>query len=228
MIQQAIPTDQRLIVSLYDYSGQWPRPYINAGYPVMLWDYKVEGCILQHFSRLLKSIDRAMEAGYMPYGMIGAPPCDHISSAGAQYWPVKDQTEAPEPYAPWSVTEAAQALVEIMLHLRTLYPWKFWVAENPPGRMERLVPEMSFFRRMMFDPCDYGDPYTKRTVLWGEFNANLEKSPVQPETVEQVTNGRIYRTSAMMAKKGGKSERTKTARSNTPPGFSRAFFLANQ
>lgn len=220
--------EQRLIISLYDYSGQWPRPYIDAGYPTMLWDYKVEGCILQKFSRLIFRIEEAMEAGYMPYGLIAAPPCTDISSAGAQYWKVKDQTTAPDPYGPeWSVTETAQALVEIVMHLRTLYTWQFWVMENPPGRLERLVPEASFYRRMMFDPCDYGDPYTKRTVLWGEFNPSLKKNPVAPVTIEQSTNGRIFKTSAIMAKTGGKSERTKTARSNTPAGFSRAFFTAN-
>lgn len=67
---------------------------------------------------------------------------------------------------------------------------------------------------MWFNPCDYGDPYTKKTGLWGQFNTNLAKNPVEP------TDNWIMRL-------GGSSERTKALRSATPPGFARAFFEAN-
>jgi hypothetical protein len=220
--------EQRLIVSIYDYSGQWPRPYIDAGYPTLLWDYKHEGCILTRLNRLQENILEAQENGYIPWGLIAAPPCTDISSAGAQYWPAKDKTPAADPYGPdWTVSDYASALVDVVLIFRDLFPWKFWVMENPPGRLEKLVPHAAKYRAMSFNPCDYGDPYTKKTILWGQFNTNLAKSPVKPVTVAQTTNGRIYQTSEIMAKTGGKGERTKTLRSNTPKGFAKAFFAAN-
>jgi len=173
-------------------------------------------------------IEEAQENGYIPWGLIAAPPCTDISSAGAQYWPMKDTTPAPEPYGPdWTLSDYAAALVDVVLIFRDLFPWKFWVMENPPGRLEKLVPHAAKYRAMSFNPCDYGDPYTKKTILWGQFNTNLTRRPVEPITVAQSTNGRIYKTSEIMAKTGGKSEKTKTLRSNTPAGFAKAFFDAN-
>jgi hypothetical protein len=220
--------DQRLILSLFDYSGKWARPYIDAGYPTMLWDYKHEGCILQNFSRLQSEIYEAIEAGYIPHGLLAAPPCTDISAAGAQYWSVKDTTPAPEPYGPdWSISDYASALVDIVLILRDLFPWQFWAIENPPGRMEKLVPHIAKHRAMMFQPWEFGDKTTKRTVLWGQFNTALERQIVEPEVVAIKTRGRVYHSSSVWAKTGGKTEKTKTARSNTPAGFARSFFQAN-
>jgi hypothetical protein len=224
-----IPVENRLIVSIYDYSGAWPADYIKAGYPTILWDYKHEGCILQHFDRLVFKIDEAIEAGYVPYGLFAAPPCTDISAAGAQYWPAKDAENAPEGYECFSNrSEYAEALAAIVLVLRDLYDWNFWTLENPPGRLEKMVPELKPFRKMMFRPFEYGDDMTKRTILWGEFNADLVKTPIVPTTVTLSTNGRKFQTSEIWAKTGGKSNKTKTARSNTPKGFSKAFFAANQ
>lgn len=224
-----IPVENRLIVSIYDYSGAWPANYIKAGYPTILWDYKKEGCILQHFERLYTMIDEAIENGYVPYGLLAAPPCTDISAAGAQYWPAKDSAPAPEGYECLdSQTEYAQALVFIVVELAARYNWKLWTLENPPGRIETLAPELKPYRSMMFRPFDFGDNMTKRTVLWGEFNASLVKTPIVPKTVTMSTNGREYQCSEVWAKTGGKSNKTKTARSNTPKGFSKAFFAANQ
>lgn len=217
--------NKRLIISLYDYTGKWAQPYIDAGYAVMLWDKKIEGDILEGFSYLLMQIEEAMEAGYIPHGILAAPPCTDLSCSGARWWPEKDK---PKPgYEPFDCeTELSEALILIVLHLVDIYKefLKFWGLENPKGRIERLIPELAFFRKMKFNPCDFGDPYTKETILWGEFNTNLKRTPVEPVMYE--LNGK--KGSWMWAKLGGKSERTKALRSATPPGFARAFFNANQ
>ncbi len=224
--------ENRLIVSLFDYTGEWAKPYIEAGYPVMLWDYKCEGCILQHFSWLCIRIDEAIEAGYIPYGILSAPPCTDFSSAGAQYWPKKDSKEADEPYAPWTITEYSEALVMIVIELKARYPWVFWVIENPPGRLEQRVPELKPYRKMMFSPFHYGDAYTKKTILWGEFNTNLARNDVAPNLVPIKAGGtkkpRVYMGSDLWAKTGGGSEKNRALRSKTPAGFATAFFNANR
>jgi hypothetical protein len=69
---------------------------------------------------------------------------------------------------------------------------------------------------MYFNPTDFGHPYTNKTALYGKFNTNLQKTPVL----------NLF-GSEMWAKYGGKSERTKAARSVTPEGFAKAFFKAN-
>lgn len=68
---------------------------------------------------------------------------------------------------------------------------------------------------MSFDPCDFGDPYTKKTVLWGEFNDHLTKTPVMP----------LY--GSMMHNVAPGPDRAKV-RSTTPRGFSKEFFNANR
>ena len=97
---------------------------------------------------------------------------------------------------------------------------KFWALENPVGRLRRLRPELGD-PRLVFDPCDFGDPYTKRTLLFGKFVLPV-KTPVTP------LGGRPGQPNAWYSKMGGKSERTKEYRSATPPGFARAFFEANR
>jgi hypothetical protein len=69
----------RLIVSVFDSTGNWAEPYARAGYPVQLWDLRVEGCILRHFDRLCRIIEE--EGGL--HGLLLAPPCTFFASSGA-------------------------------------------------------------------------------------------------------------------------------------------------
>ena len=67
--------------------------------------------------------------------------------------------------------------------------------------------------KMYFDSCDYGDPYTKKTALWGNFNQPI-KNRIQP------TQG-----SKMHLIPPGPNRAN--LRSATPKGFAKAFFEAN-
>ena len=70
---------------------------------------------------------------------------------------------------------------------------------------------------MYFNPCDYGDPYTKKTALWGVFNV-----PIQDYVYP--SNG-----SKMWHSRGNyKGMDRSTWRSITPQGFANAFFEANR
>ena len=61
--------------------------------------------------------------------------------------------------------------------------------------------------------------YTKKTGLWGSFNRNLEKKPIEPV--------RCCKQGSPLMMLGGKSERTKNLRSATPLGLAEAIYLAN-
>lgn len=214
----------KLIISIYDYTGQWPQPYIEAGYPVMLWDLKHEGDIIKNWGYLIGQIENAIDAGYYPYGLLAAPPCDDFAASGARWWQGKDSSTTACGYrdlAKNSVDQhvwLTQAVFFLMDQVEQLtgHRFAFWAMENPVGRIESLVPEIKPFRKMTFDPCDYGDPYTKKTILWGDFNTNLKKQPVP------VTDNRIHHAP------GWDKVKQKTIRSTTPAGFATAFFNANQ
>jgi hypothetical protein len=186
----------KTIISLCDYSGNWPKFYREAGYDVRCFDLKTTGDV-----RLLDRIETPI------HGILAAPPCTAFSGSGAQYWPAKDAN---------GETAAALAIVDACLRLVALHyeELAFWSLENPVGRLKRWLGDP----RLIFDPCDYGDPYTKKTLLWGKFNTPA-KNYVEP--VKVCSQG------SWLMKLGGKSEKTKTLRSMTPLGFAKAFFEAN-
>jgi len=184
----------RTILSLCDFTGNWALPYEEAGYDVVRVDLKHGQDI-----RLVEHLARPV------HGILAAPPCTAFAGSGAQYWPAKD--------ASGETTEGI-ALVDACLRAVAIYQPAWWALENPVGRLRRWIGPP----RMWFNPCDYGDPYTKKTGLWGQFN-EPRKTPVEP-----------IRTSSQgswVQRLGGKSERTKELRSATPMGFARAFFEAN-
>lgn len=183
------------VLSLCDYTGAWSAPYREAGYDVVQVDLK-HGLDVRLFEAL----------PFPVRGVLAAPPCQAFSNSGAQYWGAKDQDGR---------TLDALALIDACLRIIVVHRPRWWAIENPVGRLSRWLGAP----RMMFDPCDYGDPYTKRTCLWGEFN--------EPMMVRRVTPERVCSQGSWLQRLGGASERTKMLRSITPAGFARAFFEAN-
>lgn len=183
------------ILSLCDYSGTWSQPYVDAGYDVVRVDIKRGQDV------------RLFEALPFPVrGVLAAPPCTAFTNSGAQYWAGKDEDGR---------TLEALALVDACMRIITVHRPQWWALENPVGRLQRWLGKP----RMAFDPCDYGDAYTKRTLLWGHFTEPLKTKRVEPE--------RVSSQGSWLMKLGGSSERTKELRSITPSGFARAFFEAN-
>jgi hypothetical protein len=206
----------KIILSLFDYSGAWSEPYKSAGYTVLKRDLKTGNDI---FTDTIPEAIAWSVDGLQIYGLLAAVPCTDFASSGARWW--KDKDSAPSDYSSKSVKwdnrlEEAEALVLSTLFIIELLKPKFWVIENPIGRIQRIVPEIGP-PRMYFDPCDFGELYTKKTALYGNFNTNLEYNNALP----------LF-GSEMWSKYGGKSERTKEARSRTPGGFARAFYNANK
>lgn len=204
----------KLIISIYDYTTAWVQPYIQAGYAVICWDKEIEGCILAGFTRLMIQIDEAIAAGYTVYGILAAPPCTDFAASGAWTWPSKDK---PAPgFLPFiSSTEKSEALARLVLHLVDLYQPLFWSLENPVGRIAAIIPELKPYKALTWQPYEFGDGYSKKTILYGQFFTDL------PKTVVPITDpNKILNTP------GGKNQ--KRLRSATPAGFAKAFFTANQ
>lgn len=191
-----------IILSLFDFSGGWSAPYERAGYTVIRLDIKA-GIDIMTWD--YKQIERGQVVG-----ILAAPPCTHFTVSGAQYWNAKDQDGR---------TAENVALVYRTLEIVEHFQPTFWALENPIGRISTLVPELKGKRLLDFDPCDFGDPYTKRTVLYGHFSPFLVRCPVKPK--------RTSSQGSWLQNLGGKSERTKELRSLTPAGFANAFFQAN-
>lgn len=198
----------KLILDLCGGTGSWSKPYADAGYTVvvvdpMVWDtippenVQHVGMDVRHFS--YEQISYAIKQWGSVQGVLAAPPCTVFANSGAR-WP---RTEA-QMLEGISVMDACLRIIQI-----TQPVW--WALENPIGKMKRYLGTPKLY----FNPCDYGDPYTKKTCLWGLF-MEPKKTPVPASLGSKMHTG--Y---------GGKSAATKRARSATPQGFANAFFRSN-
>jgi hypothetical protein len=123
------------------------------------------------------------------WGVLAAPPCTEFSLA---------KNGQPRDFV--AGMECVNACMRIVLQARP----RWWALENPVGYLGRFLGTP----RDTFEPCDFGDPWTKRTALWGDFALPVRGPFVAP------TGSAMDRSTA-------------AARAVTPPGFARAFFEAN-
>ena len=175
--------EPRVILDLCGGTGAWSRPYRDAGYDVRLVTLPDDVRLCRHPG--------------LVHGILAAPPCTAFSCAGNR-WP---RSEA-------DYLDALAVVDACMRFIVTCKP-TWWALENPVGTLRRWLGPPS----LTFHPSDYGDPYTKRTLLWGQF-ATPVRTPVEP-------------LGSITGRPGCKSSTAKVRRSITPPGFAAAFFAAN-
>lgn len=199
MSQAPVRDQKNVIISLFDYSLSWAGPYRKAGYPVVQVDLKHGIDILTwNYKRIPQ--DSVL-------GILAAPPCTDFAVSGAQYWPIKDADGR---------TAASVALVLKTLEIIDWFKPKFWSLENPVGRLSDLIPQLGI--PWYWQPYAFGDPWTKKTGLWGSFNQPQKDYCMPIRWADQGSWSQLL---------GGKGERTKAIRSITPVGFAAAFFDAN-
>jgi len=178
-----------LILDLCGGTGAWSQPYKDAGYCVQVVDPLADGQDVRLLQRLRHGV----------HGILAAPPCTDLAGSGARWWAEKGEDALRESL---SVVDACVRIAWVQNPI-------WWALENPVGRLSWFLgPPL-----MTFDPCDYGDTYTKRTLLWGRFNAPPKRRVVATE-------------GSKMHKLPPSPDRWRL-RSATPGGFARAFFEAN-
>lgn len=238
----------KTLLSLFDYSGTWSKPFVDAGWQVIQWDIK----LLEEMDIMnLDSAETLLEElGWDIDGILAAAPCTDFASSGARWWEEKDASGQTQ-----QSVELVQQTLKIVNLFRPTDPdfdgTFFWAIENPVGRIGKLTGlEDPYY----FDPYEFAgwlnpsaadlaklatirakngidimaseanfifkmNAYTKRTGLWGKFNRNMVKKPLEP--VKGAPQGSVTQ------RYGSKSAKTKEIRSNTPEGFAMAFFDAN-
>jgi hypothetical protein len=176
---------QRIILDLCGGSGAWSDPYAAAGYDVR--------------RVTLPAADvRSYEPPADVWGVLAAPPCEVFSLA-------RRGTPTDAEYL------CALEVVLGCLRIIALTGPRWWAMENPAGRLSRWMGTP----RDVWEPCDFGDPWTKRTALWGCFTAPSRGPFVEP-------------VGGMDARDDAPRGATIAARrAVTPAGFARAFAAVN-
>jgi hypothetical protein len=225
----------KVIISLFDYTGTWSQPWRDAGYQVIQMDLKLGMDFLT--SSYLENLIDEMQGSIA--GVLSACPCITFTRTGSQWWPKRHDMEDPEKleqvFGP-SATEAinpktGKPFRSAKEYNIGLYEYSKSIVERAkPGWHALENPATGRFHqnygkyekatdigkpRMVFDPNNFGDAYTKETGIWGDFSVELPTANVE------ATEG-----SKMQSKLSGSHPVDRVMRSITPDGFAYAFFMA--
>ena len=207
----------KIILDLCGGTGAWSKDYKKAGYIVFN--------ITLPFYDLLKT---EIKGGYIIfqggtkeslavwifdiYGILAAPVCTMFSLA---------RTRAKTPRDFRQGMQLVIGCLNIIWECRYNHKLAFWCIENPMGILRQFLGKPVF----TFDPCDFGDPYTKKTDLWGYFNLP-KKKPIKlnQEQIDRckINNRKLPSISEITSSKQADK------RAITPAGFSKAFYEANK
>lgn len=189
----------RIILDLCGGTGSWSKPYVEAGYDVRLVTMPEQDV------RLFKYPGRV-------HGVLAAPPCTMFCRMRMCHGrPTDDQFKE------------ALSVVDACLRIITMVKPEWWALENPQGYLKIWLGNPRF----KFDPYEYGDAWTKRTWIWGNFVVPIFNNPVKPTgaLVKKHGSGKHWRDGVIT--KQTNIARNQVEAATTPPGFAQAFFEAN-
>ena len=200
-----------IILDLCGGSGSWSKPYVEAGYDV----------------RLITLPDYDVTTYTPPdnvYGILAAPPCTEFS--------ILNCIAAPRDRKPDEGMIVVNACLKIIEQCNPTW----WALENPVGHLRDYLG----LPTLTFQPWEYGDPWTKRTDIWGNFNIPPKiytkwddvpnKLPLYTRKGRSKPNFAFLHKSskALIPQLAWASPHTDADfRAITPPGFAYAFFQAN-
>jgi hypothetical protein len=90
-------------------------------------------------------------------GVLAAPPCQEFSIA--KNHDIKRDIEGG--------MEIVNACLRIIKEAKP----DWWALENPVGLLQKQIGPAQF----SFQPWEFGDPWTKRTMIWGEFKKPVKR-----------------------------------------------------
>lgn len=219
-VSQTEDHSKDVIISLYDFSGNWPSPWAHAGYQVHMFDVKSGFDLVRDFTDVLGHIAALKQEGYNIVGVLAAPPCEVFTVSSAKDWQTLHDdmniAEVFRRYGRWaadhfdSPLEYSEMMVQVVEQVIAQANPAFWAMENPS--VSRLKSRLALpDPALTFEPHNFGEDYTKRTALWGQMNVNLPTANAEP-----TAGSKIHSLPG--------SEKAK--RQETPVSFAYSFFVA--
>lgn len=153
------------------------------------------------------------------------PPCTEFSVLNC-----KAEARKRDPQAGLKIVMACLRIIE-----KSKPVW--WALENPVGFLREYMGKSA----LIFQPWHYGDPWTKRTEIWGTFTvpekqySNWEDVPNKLPLYTRPGRGKpnfayLHKSAqALIPQLAWATPKTDADfRAITPPGFAKAFFNANR
>ena len=210
-----------VVISLCDLTGNFVRPWVEAGYDAVLVDPQHGMDHEEHhagriITKLAATVGEALpflgeviRTGQVAF-VAGFPPCTDLAGSGARWWATK--------YAADPMFQAKAVAVAEQCRTLGQLSGAPWFVENPASALSRVFGKADH----TFHPCDYtalepGDNYTKKTCLWT--GGDFRMPPPQRDPSLGAPDDRIHKAPPSSARAN--------FRSATPMGFARAVFQAN-
>ena len=212
-IENIVRADKKIVLSFFDHSTIFVRPWAEAGYICYCFDlqhprgwYQANEniyCIGLDIMKLLFITNDSLNirVAFMAF----FPPCTYLTGAGNGYRKHRDLFEV----------AAAIKIVAQCLHYAKIIGAPYFI-ENPVGMLSTIWRKPDF----IFQPWQYDERiiYTKRTCLWA---GNGFKFPL-PTVLKEPVHIRRRHIDDM-----GKTRKRQRVRSLTPICFSKECFNAN-
>lgn len=212
----------KVILDLCGGTGAWAFPYLCAGYSVVTITLPENDVRTYVPPRLIPP--------FRYHGILAAPVCRNFSHVLSE--------KLKRDYKAGMEIVNACLRVKDAVELMQGEELAFWALENPRGHLEKFLGAPAF----TFQPWEFGDPWTKRTGIWGRFAppATLYRDwrsvPKNPGLY--IRPGRkkpnmvwLHKSSLSVVPSFAPfASRIKTDsdfRAVTPQGFAKAFFEAN-
>src|SRR4051812_37863824 len=112
--------------------------------------YKRAGYIVKRITLPRNDVRTFQVPSERVWGVLAAPPCTEFSLAKNGH--ERDFVEG---------MACVNACMRIVLQVRP----EWWALENPVGLLSRWLGRPG----LVFEPHEFGDPWTKRTAIWGSF-----------------------------------------------------------
>ena len=200
--------ENKIILDLCGGTGSWSKPYQDAGYDVRLITLPENDVLDPYLQEQCIKLK--------PYGILAAPPCTNFSIAKTHGKPRNLESGMKIVEACLKIIWGCQYNLESPYCRKTLL--KFWSLENPKGMLELFLGKPSF----QFQPYEFGDGYSKKTCLWGNFN-----EPQRLILINKPPIGTNMKYLFNPVKEGRDFAKIAEMRSITPSKFAQAFFKAN-
>lgn len=218
----------KIILDLCGGTGSWSRPYADAGYTVLnitLPEFSVTQVSMVnrqlHFFNQLHDdpMQNLIVNADAVYGILAAPPCTMFSMA---------RTVAKTPRDMEGAMQIVRACLDIIYYCQYENGrLQFWALENPKARLRWFMG----IPALQFQPFEFGDPHSKRTDIWGNFNTDLKRTPVELNKKQRKQSHLNTRELPQIPEDyvcDPNMSKRAIARSITPSGFAQAFFKANK